>query len=193
LLISKGVYSKTIIPIFNQYNFNPQENNTFYICYFGSFNRFENVDAVNYYLKTIHEELIDKIKNYKYMIIGIDAEKHFFADKYTEVYGFQEDPSYLLNKCAASVVLLRYGSGIKIKVLQLLSLGITCFSTGVGSEGIESVKGLVTSDNVDELVESVCVFYRHGNLKKDEVRNEFLKKYNQNLNFEILNQIFSIK
>jgi hypothetical protein len=192
LLLEKNIDSEMIVPIYQQYKYLPADNNTFYVCYYGSFTRFENIDAVNYYLGTIHKIFVEKIPNYKYLIVGIDADKYFPSDKYIEVYGFQEDPSMLLNKCKVAIITLRYGAGIKIKVLQLLYLGIPCFCTTVGSEGISPVAGLITCDDIYQLADFVCNFYQKGNCNKDDIRKEFIKLYDLNMNDDKIKKIFSI-
>jgi hypothetical protein len=191
MLVKNNVKAESIIPIYKQYCYSPDNtvDDIFYVCYFGAFNRFENIDAVNYYLNGLHKILIENISNYQFVIIGLDAEKHFSNTRHVCVYGYMEDPSIILNRCRAAVVLLRYGSGIKIKILELLALGITCFCSVVASEGIREMKGIITSDDIKILYEEIYSFYKSGN-EKDEIRNEFLRKYNLGSNVKIINKIF---
>jgi hypothetical protein len=193
LLHSINIRTKLIIPPYKQYQYIENKNDDiFYICYFGSFNRFENIDAVNYYLNTVHQKMIHAIPNYKYLIIGMDADKHFFNDKYVDVYGFQDDPSLLLNKCNASVILLRYGAGIKIKVLELLYLGIPCFCTSVASEGVLSMEGLITNDDINELSKEIINLYNNPNFNKEAVRTQFIELYNLDKNRKRIDEIFDL-
>jgi hypothetical protein len=189
---NNGVSAESIVPIYKQYVYTPKDtaDDSFYVCYFGSFNRFENIDAVNYYLNTIHKHLAGRIPDYQFIIIGLDSEKHFSNAEYVRVYGFLEDPSAVLNTCRAAALPLRYGSGIKIKVLELLALGITCFCSTVASEGICPVAGLVTNDDMEALSESIYSFYKTGKSQKDRIRNEFLKIYNLESNIETINSVF---
>jgi hypothetical protein len=192
MLVNNGVMAESIIPIYKKYTYSPENTaaSSFYVCYFGSFNRFENIDAVYYYLNTIHKHLSGRISNYQFIIIGLDAEKHFSNTEYVRVYGFLEDPSIVLNTCRAAVLPLRYGSGIKIKVLELLALGITCFCSTVASEGIYPTSGLVTNDDMGALSDAVYSFYKTGKSQKDKIRGEFLKTYNLESNIETINRVF---
>ena len=191
LLKNVSTNIKVIIPPYKQYNYSDiaADRDLFCLCFFGSFARFENIDAVTHYLNTIHKRMIHEIPNYKYIIIGIEAEKHFKSDKYTEVYGFQNDPSVILNRCRASVITLRYGAGIKIKVLELLCMGLPCFCTTVASEGISEVDGLITNDNLTELGNNIMDFYKNDNYNKTRIRENFLAKYGQEKNKERLSSI----
>jgi hypothetical protein len=191
-LVSNHIMAESIIPMYKQYPYSPKDTvpDAFYVCYFGAFNRFENIDAVNYYLNSIHKDLTDKISNYQFIIIGLDAKKHFCNTKHICVYDFMEDPSIVLNKCHVAAIPLRYGSGIKIKILELLALGIPCFCSTVASEGICEMKGIVTNDDMEGLSQAIYSFYKTGNLKKDEIRNELLEMYNLKSNTEILNSVF---
>jgi hypothetical protein len=194
ILLKMGIYAKVIFPIYKRYQFvyDKKNDNIFYIGYYGSFNRFENIDAVNYYLQTIHKEMIGTIPNYKYLILGKDADKYFSDDKYVEVHAFQADPSILLNKCKAAVIMLRYGAGIKIKVLELLYLGIPCFCTSVASEGILSSVGLVTNDNVEELSKKIILYYKKKDFNKEKIKKEFVKLYDLNSNMTEIDEIFAL-
>lgn len=191
-LVNNHIMAESIIPIYKQYHYSPQDTVTdaFYVCYFGSFNRFENIYAVTYYLNSIHKYLIDKISNYQFIILGLSAKKHFYNTKHICVYDFMEDPSIVLNKCHVAAIPLQYGSGIKIKVLELLALGITCFCSTVASEGISEMKGIVTNDDMEVLSEAIYSFYKTGKVQKDKIRNEFLEMYNLKTNTEILNRVF---
>lgn len=184
---------EVIVPIYKKYYFVDKnlKNDKFYLCYFGSFARFENIDAVKHYLNTLHKMLTQKISNYKYLIVGLDAEKHFFNDEYVEVYGFQEDPSKLLNLCKAAVIPLRYGAGIKIKILELLCLGLPCFCTSVASEGISTMDSLITNDNLTELGNSIIEFYQNNKFDRKKNRESFLRLYDLESNNTKIDTIFS--
>jgi glycosyltransferase involved in cell wall biosynthesis len=136
--------------------------------------------------------MIDAVSNYKYLIMGIDADKHFNNDRYVDVYGFQADPSLLLNKCNAAVIMLRYGAGIKIKVLELLYLGIPCFCTSVASEGILSMEGLITNDDIDELSKKIIDMRNNAGFNKEAVRTRFISLYNLEKNKDRIDEIFNL-
>ena len=181
-----------MIPVYKKYNyFNIEtDNKNFNLCFFGVFSRSENVDGVKYYLGTIHKRIIEEIPNYKYIIIGLDAEKYFRTNEHIEVFGFQDDPSVILNKCNASVILLRYGAGIKIKVLELLSLGLPCFCNSIASEGIQETEGLITSDDLAYLGNSIIEYYKERRISRDKIRENFFKLYDMKKNNLILDSIF---
>jgi glycosyltransferase involved in cell wall biosynthesis len=54
------------------------------------------------------------------------------------VRGYVPDLDDLMARSCALLVPLRFGSGIKIKVLEALARGVPVLSTPVGAEGIET-------------------------------------------------------
>ncbi|MDE4771057.1 glycosyltransferase family 4 protein, partial [Klebsiella pneumoniae] len=53
-------------------------------------------------------------------------------------------------KAALSVVPLRFGAGIKLKVLETLTAKIPTLATDVGAEGIDNINGCLFVENEPE-------------------------------------------
>lgn len=76
-----------------------------------------------------------------------------------EVVGAVDDPAPAFRAASLCVVPLRYGGGVKIKVLQMLGAGATVVSTQVGAEGITSEPKLVVVDDT-QMVSTICRLLR---------------------------------
>lgn len=72
-----------------------------------------------------------------------------------EVVGAVDDPVPAFRAASLCLVPLRYGAGVKVKVLQMLASGATVVSTPIGAEGITSDARLVVADDA-QLVATVA-------------------------------------
>jgi len=120
--------------------------NTKSIHYFhlGAMNWIPNEDAMEFYIHEIHPELKRLGNDYQFSMAGRYMPAHFlnFQDTHLTVAGevssFEE---FAFNK-TAFVVPLRSGSGIRVKILEAMSLGIPVISTKIGAEGIAYTDGM---------------------------------------------------
>ena len=69
--------------------------------------------------------------------------------------GAVDDPVLVFQAATLCVAPLRFGAGVKIKVLQMLDAGATVVATTVGAEGIAAKDSLVVADDA-EFVTAVC-------------------------------------
>ena len=82
------------------------------------------------------------------------------------VVGAVDDPVPAFRAASLCLVPLRYGAGVKIKVLQMLEAGATVVSTPVGAEGIAPDARLVVADDA-QLVATV------SRLLKERAREQY--------------------
>ncbi len=112
------------------------ENSLYFI---GSLDRFNNFDAVFYFLEEIYPHLRSSVKDVKVFLVGscppVVRKK---LEKYEPVrlMGFLEDQDKELTRYRICIAPLRIGSGIKIKILEAFVLGKPVVTTSVGAEGI---------------------------------------------------------
>jgi glycosyltransferase involved in cell wall biosynthesis len=102
-----------------------------------------NHDAVLTFLRTAMPELLRRQPDAQVQVVGRGAtpEIEEAAAPYGEnvvVRGYVPDLDGLMARCCALLVPLRFGSGIKIKVLEALAHGVPVLATPVGAEGIEA-------------------------------------------------------
>ena len=175
---------------YHDFGYMKRQSSSFQVCYFAAYDRSENVDAINNYINNIHHELEKKYHDYKFIIMGKDAEKVFESEENIEVLGFQEHPEEILNQCSMSILPIRCGAGVKTKVLELLALGIPCICSEVASEGIDDTYGLETYTSLKICFELVDKWY-HKNIyeEKDRIRKEFLEKYPASNTFSVIDEL----
>ena len=109
-----------------------------------------NVDAIYYFHSEIFPLIRRELPNVNFVVIGEELrdvlkEQPGFdvlvGDPAVKLVGFVEDLSEHYDWVRVMVVPLRYGSGVKGKVLTALSYGVPCVSTSIGSEGMGMTPG----------------------------------------------------
>jgi len=71
--------------------------------------------------------------------------------------GFVDDLDEVLARATAMVNILRFGTGVKIKILEALGRGVPVVCSTVGAEGVRSGEGtgLLVADDPDGQVEAL--------------------------------------
>lgn len=120
--------------------------NTFHL---GSMHWFPNIDA----LKHFTQDIIPNItwpEQATFHIIG-GKEPNFKSQKWIEQHGFVEDLNSFLTDMHLLIAPIRKGSGVRIKIMDVLALNIPVLTTMEGALGLpESLKKLVFIFNSPE-------------------------------------------
>ncbi|HBR5799587.1 TPA: glycosyltransferase, partial [Klebsiella pneumoniae] len=122
------------------------------IIFWGAMNRKENIDAVFWFLNEIFPLIIKKIPDSTFYIVGANPPEEIVQMQSEKILvtGFVESPIPFFEKAALSVVPLRFGAGIKLKVLETLTAKIPTLATDVGAEGIDNINGCLFVENEPE-------------------------------------------
>lgn len=128
-------------PFINQWDIKYKKHSTFNIMFWGAMNRIENEDAVLNFIDNIWPK-IDR-ENVKFYILGAKPSEKIksLSNDNIVVSGFVDNPGEYFSIMDISVVPLRLGAGIKIKVLESMISGIPTITTSIGAEGIEIDNG----------------------------------------------------
>ncbi|WP_142503316.1 glycosyltransferase [Klebsiella sp. 2680] len=108
------------------------------LLFWGAMSRFENIDAVQWFVNDIFPIIVNEVPETKLFIVGsnpTEEVKLLESDKIV-VTGYVDDPVPFFEKAHIAIVPLRYGAGIKIKVIEALAAGLDVVTTDVGAEGI---------------------------------------------------------
>lgn len=137
------------------------------LLFVGGFGHGPNLDAVLWFLDKIYPEVYKRTRA-PFYIVGSKAPEEITSIK-TEgviVKGFvsEEELEQLYGTCRIAIVPLRYGAGVKGKVVEALYHGIPIITTSVGAEGISGIEEIVeVHDQVEELIQAICGLYSDGN------------------------------
>lgn len=125
-------------------DFYPQKNLIvpFSILFWGAMGRPENYEAVINFVSLNFIFLLKKFPTCKLFVVGSSPHKSLIKlkNKFPDnivVTGFLEDPSEYFHRASIGIAPLKNGAGIKYKVLEMLTCGLTVLSTSIGAEGIK--------------------------------------------------------
>ena len=100
-----------------------------------------NDDGIQWFLRAVWPTVLSRRPDARLRIIGRDIRPDLQAlaaglSDTVSVEGYVEDLSEALGRSAAMLNPLRFGSGVKLKVIEALGRGVPVVSTPVGAEGI---------------------------------------------------------
>lgn len=155
------------------------------ILFVGGFGHAPNVDAVLWFVNSIYPIIREKLTTTFY-IVGSNptADIKNIKQEGVVVKGFvsEDELEELYSKCKVVVVPLRYGAGVKGKVIEAFYNGIPVITTSCGAEGIPEGDGVFAiADSEQDFADKVVSLY--GDNEKLELysRNtqRFIKQYYQ--------------
>lgn len=127
-----------------------------------------NVDGLIWFLNNCWESLLQEKPNLQLYIVGKNPDTRIveYANKYQNISlpGFVEDLEPYFQKSGVFICPLRFGSGIKVKVVNAMYRGIPVVTTPIGIEGlaVENNKHIAYASEPEALTQSIL------NLLNDE-------------------------
>jgi GT2 family glycosyltransferase len=108
------------------------------VLFIGGFRHPPNEDAVVFFVEDIWPALRPHIPAARFLVVGSDVPPRVaaLACQDVVVFGHVADVAPLFDSCRVSVAPLRYGAGVKGKVIQSLAWGLPVVTTPVGAEGM---------------------------------------------------------
>ncbi len=130
------------------------------IVFIGGFSHAPNMDAVTWLINDIWPEVLKRIPNLSLTVIGSNLPPQLLAysENNVHVLGQVDDLTPYFDGALASIAPLRFGAGLKGKIVTSLSYGVPVVTTDIGSEGFlkhPSGNGLCVGNSVEELVDHI--------------------------------------
>ena len=154
------------------------------ILFVGGFEHQPNVDAVQWFVTEVMPKLQQQGFEGKLIVVGSKMPPHIKAlERHgVEMRGYVEDLEALFAQVRLSVAPLRYGAGLKGKVISSLSYGVPVVATPAAVEGGGFVDGLNVSvaETADAMAAAIAQIYNNANLwtaQSKAGRNLFLEKF----------------
>jgi glycosyltransferase involved in cell wall biosynthesis len=109
------------------------------ILFIGSFIHKPNIDSLMWFVKNIFPLVKNRIEGIKLIVVGSNptAEVLDLGTNDVVVKGYVPDASPYFENARIMVAPLRYGAGVKGKVLEAMSYGLPVVTTSIGAEGID--------------------------------------------------------
>lgn len=128
------------------------------LLFFGSFRHAPNVDALVYLLRELFPRIRDARAGVTLDVMGASLPAHLVemarSQPGVRVLGFQPDIRPILAESAVIIAPLRFGSGVRVKLLESMALGKAVLTTSIGAEGIEMQPGTdwIVADDAELIV-----------------------------------------
>ncbi|MGA1868907.1 MAG: glycosyltransferase [bacterium] len=130
---------------FEKYNTNFALRKHF--MYVGGFGHPPNVDAVLWFVKKVFPKVLENRPETQFLVIGSNPPEEVkeLADKNVKLFGYvsNQELHELYCKVRLQVIPLRYGAGVKGKVIESLYYGLPLVTTHVGIEGMPDIEEII--------------------------------------------------
>lgn len=156
-----------------------KNNKTFFfnnkLTFIGSSTHFPNYDGLNWFLKEIWPKVLSNHPKVEFHIVGGGWNPELFKEipNFENVYfdGYIEDLTEILPN-TVSIVPIRIGSGMRMKIIDAVNYNIPFITTTVGVEGLDFVDGqdCFIADNSDSFAQKIDLL-----LSSAELQNKFIE------------------
>ncbi len=141
-------------------------NETSNIMFVGGFNHPPNVDGVLWFMKEVWPQVLEKLPEIKCYIIGSrpPAEILDLASDNVIVTGFISDDqlSAYYREIKMTIAPLRFGAGIKGKIVEALHQNVPIVTTPIGAEGLVGIDScLAVANDSTDFAQKVVDLYQN--------------------------------
>ncbi|MCB0801838.1 MAG: glycosyltransferase [Flavobacteriales bacterium] len=156
------------------------------ISFMGTLSWEPNIDGLIWFLEQVWPLVIKQEPEVLFYIMGKNPNERIVKacknDKRIILTGFVKDLDSYLQKTRAYIAPLRFGSGMKVKVLEGLYRGVPSVATPVAAEGLELTNGrdIFIHENAKDFAEACIKLLRNEsiwNQFKDNTRKIAAEKY----------------
>ncbi len=130
-----------------------------FIGFLGAMNVAHNENAARHFINDIFPLVLEKVPDAKFLIVGCGASEDLLKLSCENIFftGLVKDVRVCLRKCKVCVCPMTFGSGIKTKNLEIMSMGMPIVTTSVGAENIGAVNNSdwIIADDSREFAEAV--------------------------------------
>jgi glycosyltransferase involved in cell wall biosynthesis len=138
------------------------------LCFIGSFNWIPNREGIVWFIKNIFPRIKENYPEININIAGIESEKinELKGLDGVNVKGFVKNSSDFLLENGIFIAPLISGSGVKIKVLEALSLGMPCVLTEIAAEGLDLPTTINISKTADDFTNDLLQLINNESARK---------------------------
>lgn len=127
-----------------------------------------NEDAILYYSQDIFPLIQKKLQNIKLYAVGSNPSKRLQDMKHESIIitGFVKELFPYFDKCRVYAAPLRYGAGVKGKIVEAMSFGLPIVTTSIGAEGLNLKHGenVLIADSGEDFADSIVQLYNDKDL-----------------------------
>jgi len=154
------------------------------LMFVGGFAHGPNADAVKWFVKEIFPKIQEKHPDIVFYIMGSNPPEEILAmnSEHVVVKGFVSDEELeeFYRKCRMAIVPLRYGAGMKGKVIEAMYNKIPLITTPIGAEGLREYEQVMcVHENAEAFAECVNTLYEDFDKLEDMICHmpEFIERF----------------
>jgi glycosyltransferase involved in cell wall biosynthesis len=129
------------------------------LLFVGGFNHQPNADGLKWFIDSVMPLLVARFADLTLDIVGSEAPLWLreMTDPHVRFWGRLSDDDLMSRYEAARVAIapLRYGAGVKGKVVESMARGVPCVTTAVGAQGLSAESALCISDTPEAFANQV--------------------------------------
>ncbi|MGU3493196.1 glycosyltransferase [Xanthobacteraceae bacterium A53D] len=130
------------------------------LAFIAGFSHLPNIDAAEFLVREVMPLVWAQAEDARLLIIGSNPTEavRALAQKRVEVTGWVSDArlTQYYDEVRLAVAPLRFGAGVKIKVVEAMSLGLPIITTAIGAEGLVDVaQAIPVHDGAPEIAASI--------------------------------------
>ena len=158
-----------------------------------------NIDAINWFLSDAFPEFIKHNPEARFYIVGGDIPENIKRNALPNVIftGFVDDEKMnkLMLKVRLNVVPLRFGAGVKGKIIESVYQKLPVLTTPVGAEGIPDTP-MITVSTLDDFAQTLIELYANTDKLTAAAQgaDEFIQNnYSEEVMQKVFNKLKEIK
>lgn len=134
------------------------------IAFIGGYNHTPNIDAVNYFINHVWPKIHQELPEANFLIVGSNPPLEFNqwdGQDNIKLVGYVSDLDSLLQQIRLTVAPLRYGAGVKGKVIGSIGCGTPVVASPIAAEGLPLISGedIFICDNDEAFMQAVIQVY----------------------------------
>ncbi|MFX0009587.1 MAG: glycosyltransferase [Candidatus Hermodarchaeota archaeon] len=165
-----------------------------HLLFIGGFVHKPNEDCVLWFAEYIYPLIKKELSEIKLYLVGSNPTKKILQLESSDIIvtGYVQDVAPMFNKAKVFISPLRYGAGVKGKILQSFSYGLPVVTTSVGSEGmnLKHNQHVMIADKPEEFARQTIQLYTNRNLWIKLAKNS-LQYLEENHSFKIVNDKYN--
>ena len=140
----------------------------FSVFHIGAMDWRPNYEGLEWFIEKVWPKIIATYPNLKLYIAGNKMPERFFRfkEENINVQGRVDDAKQFMLEHSVMIVPVFAGSGIRVKIIEGMSLGKTIISTSQGAEGLhyKNMENIIIANTADEMYNAILKCYQFPEL-----------------------------
>ena len=150
------------------------------MIFVGGFNHQPNQDAIFWFMEHVYPKIIQEIPELEFYVVGSHPTDEVLALANDQIFvtGYVSDErlAELYAMSRVNVIPLRYGAGIKGKVIETMYFNVPAVTTPIGAEGLPGVEDCVEVigelDDAEGYARKVLQYFQDENIWLEHAQKE---------------------